>query len=248
MHYAIIHSYTRAPVHHQVTDNYTITSAHGSRFLCKLVTHTIDVDMGDRFSGIPLLQMMVYAHNKQKQHKLQRVEINIDVVEYFINRDRAVLRRLIACGAYDKATALEMAISFQRFDIAEMLVKAGADPILGGDGTTSSIFIEYVQFGTKKFVKWLLEDFLSSDQIQAFVDRLLDTGVMFREMMRHIVTLSYGKNASHTFLLSGHEMAIRRLVDKRPDLLKEADYFGRTALHLAARDGDIASVTILLDW
>ena len=208
-----------------------------------------DVDMGDPFSGIPLLQMMVYAHIKQKQHKLQRIEINIDVVEYFIKGEdrKAVLRRVIACGDYDKPTALAMAISFQRFDIAEMFVKAGADPILGGDGTTSPVFIEYVQFGTKKFVKWLLEDFLS-DQIQAFVDRLIDTGVMFREEMRHIVTKTYGKNAAHTFLLSGHKKVIRRLVDKRPDLLKEADYFGRMALHLAARDGDTSSVTILLDW
>ena len=191
--------------------------------------------------------MMVYAHIKQKQHKLRRIEINIDVVEYFIECE-AVLSRIIACGAYDKVTALEMAISFQRFDIAEMLVKAGADPILGGDGTTSPVFIEYVQFGTKTFIKWLLEDFLSSDQIPVFVDRLIDTGVMFRDEMRHIATNTYDKNASHTFLLSGHEEAIRRLVDKRPDLLKEADNFGRTALHLAARDGDIASVTILLDW
>ena len=218
-------------------------------FICSCIpVHISDVDMGIPQCGSPLLQMLVYAHSKQQERNLPTLELDIDAVEYLVESE-AVLSRVLVAGAYDKSTALEMAISFQRFDIAQMLVEAGADPILGGDGTVSPLFLEYAQFkGSNQFVKWLLKEHLQEEQIPAFVDRIVDTGVVFRDDMQHMVTTSFGMNAAHALLLSGHEQAVQCLVDKCPDILKEVDGGKRTALHLAAKNGDIVSVKILLGW
>ena len=37
-------------------------------------------------------------------------------------------------------------------------------------------------------------------------------------------------------------------MEKRVEPVEERDPFGRTALHLAAEEGDTESVSILLDW
>ena len=211
-------------------------------------THIIsDVDMGTPSSGTPLLQMFAYAHLKQMEQKLPSLPLDEDVVEHFIESG-ANLGRVLRAGSYDKSTALELAISFQRFDIAKMLVTEGADPILCGDGVISPLFLEYTQFSSHKFVQWLLREHLKRPEIPAFIDRLVKSGVLFREDMQHTVTTIMGKNAAHALLLCGHEEAIRCLVDKCPQVLKEGDRFNRTALHRAAENGDIASVKILLEW
>ena len=198
--------------------------------------------MGDKKSGTPLLQLLMYAKLKEKEQELDE-----DVVEYLIESG-ANLGRVLTHGSYSNSTILEMAISFHRFDIAQMLVDRGADPILGGDGIVSPVFTEYAQFGTNKFVQWLLKKYQSQGEIPAFINRFLGSNVLYREEMRHTITTVFGRNPAHTFLLSGNEEAITYLVDKNRDILKECDLFKRTALHLAARDGDATSVKILLDW
>ena len=198
--------------------------------------------MGDKKSGTPLLQLLMYAKLKEKEQ-----EVNEDVVEYLIE-SKANLGRVLKHGSYSNSTALEMAISFQRFDIAQMLVKGGADPILGGDGIISPVFIEYAQFGTNKFVQWLLKEYQSRGEIQSFINRFLGSDVLYREEMRHTITTVFGRNPAHSLLLSENEEAITYLVEKNRDILKECDQFKRTALHLAAQDGDATSVRILLDW
>ena len=198
--------------------------------------------MGDKKSGTPLLQLLMYAKLKETEQ-----ELDGDVVEYLIE-SKANLGRVLKHGSYSNSTALEMAISFQRFDIAQMLVKGGADPILGGDGIISPVFLEYAQFGTHKFVQWLLKKYRSRREIRAFIDRFLDSDVLYREEMRHTITTVFGRNPAHTFLLSGNEEAITYLVEQKRDILEECDLFKRTALHLAAQANDTTSVKILLDW
>ena len=209
---------------------------------CVHVYMLIDVDMGDKKSGTPLLQMMVYAKLKEKEK-----ELDVKAVAVFIE-SKANLGCVLTCGGYNNTTALEMAISFQCIDIAKMLVKKGADPILCGDGIISPVFFEYGYLGTSVFIQWLLEEYQSQGEIPAFIDRFLSSNVLYREEMRHTITTVFGRNPAHTFLLSGNEEAITYLVEKNRDILKECDLFGRTALHLAARDGDVTSVKILLDW
>ena len=199
--------------------------------------------MGDKTSGTPLLQMMMYAKLKEKEK-----ELDAKAVAFFIDSETNDLGRVLTCGNYGNTTALEMAISFQRFDIAKMLVEKGADPILGGDGNISPVFFEYGYVGTNMFIQWLLEEYQSQGEIPAFIDRFLGSNVLYREEMRHTVTTVYGRNPAHTFLLSGNEEAITYLVEKNRDILKECDIFKRTALHVAAEEDDSTSVKILLDW
>ena len=198
--------------------------------------------MGDKTSGTPLLQMMMYAKLKKKEKKL-----NVKVVRFFIESG-ANLGRVLTRGIYNNSTALEMAISFQCIDIAKLLVKEGADPIYGGDGNISPIFLEYGLFGTNTFLQWLLRICQLRSEIPTFIDRFLCSNVLYREMMRHTITTVYGRNPAHTFLLSGNEEAITYLVEQKRDVLEECDLFQRTALHLAAENGDTDGVEILLKW
>ena len=198
--------------------------------------------MGDTTSGTPLLQMIMYAKHNEKEK-----ELDVKAVEVFIESE-ANLGRVLTCGMYGNSTALEMAIGFQRIDIAKMLVEKGADPIFGGDGMISPVFFEYGYLGTNVFIQWLLEEYQSRGEIPAFIDRFLGSNVLYRERMRHTIITVFGRNPAHTFLLSRNEEAITYLVEKNRDILKECDRFERTALHLAAQDGDTTSVKILLDW
>ena len=198
--------------------------------------------MGDTTSGTPLLQMMMYAKLKEKEK-----ELDAGAVDFFIET-KANLGRVLTCGSYGNSTTLEMAISFQRIDIAMMLVKKGADPILCGDGSISPVFFEYGYLGTNMFIQCLLEEYQNRGEIPAFIDRFLDSKVLYREAMRHTVTTVFGRNPAHTFLLSGNKEAITYLVEKKRDILKECDLFERTALHVAAEEDDSTSVKILLGW
>ena len=207
-----------------------------------MYVYIIDVDMGNKTSGTPLLQTMMYAKLKD-----QEKELNVKVVRFFI-KNGANLGRVLKCGNYDNSTALEMAISFQCIDIAKLLVKEGADPIYGGDGNISPIFLEYGQFGTNTFLQWLLQEYQNRSEIPTFIDRFLCSNVLYREKMRHTITTLLGRNPAHTLLLCGNEEAITYLVKKNRDVLGETDPFKRTALHLAAENGDTNSVEILLKW
>ena len=157
---------------------------------------------------------------------------------------------MLMAPAYDKSTALELAINYQGFDISHLLVKRGADPFLYGDGVISPLLVEYLLFGSHRFLQWLLNDYLSHSQksVTEFIDHLLNEGVLFRDNMKHTFMEVYGRSPAHAFLLCRHKEAIDYLVQRRRELLEECDPFGRTALHLAAQEGDTESVRILLDW
>ena len=128
-------------------------------YLCylQIFAHTnitiTDVDMGNKSSGTPLLQMLNYSHIQQKQRQL-----DINIVQFFID-EGAVLSRVLSAGGCDNYTALEMSINLQRFDNSQKLIEKGVDPIDGGDPNMMTIFVEYVQFGTNNFIKWLLEHY-----------------------------------------------------------------------------------------
>ena len=198
--------------------------------------------MGNEKSGSPLLQMMAYARIRRKQDNLSSPRIDVSMLELFIEKG-AVLSRVLTAGSCNMSTALEMAISLQRFDIVKLLIDAGVDPILCGDGEISPLLFEYNLFGTHNFIRWLLNEHLRQHQIPAFVDHLLSTGVIFRNL-----EASFKGCPVHALLLCGHKETIHDLVQKKPELLEKCDSFGRTALHVAAEEGDLISVKILLEW
>ena len=195
--------------------------------------------MGNKNSGTPLLQMLVYCVSKQKPDKL-----DTNIVKFFIDKG-AVMSRVLTAGSYIDSTALELAINLRRVDVAKMLIKAGADPILCGDPEVSPIFIEYAYFGSHKFIQWLLGEHFANN-IPAFIDRLLEEEV-FSNHETYEFAFNLGRNVAHAFLLSGHREAIHCLLNKKPDLLMICDPFKKSALHLAAEKGDCDSVSILLE-
>ena len=210
--------------------------------------------MGKPRTGTPLLHMFLYAHRQQMKEKLEHPKINIDIVELFINSG-AQLNRIISAGYSFNCSILTLAISFHLFDIAKLVIKNRLDPIWGGDGEICPVFLEYYVFGTHNLLKWLLEEHYSAN-FKDFVHRLLDEDAFYKPEQVHSFQV-LGKNATHAFLLCGHEEAIDCLVEENirrrqsqpesnPDILKEVDAFQKTALHLAAEDGDITSVKILL--
>ena len=209
--------------------------------------HIADIDMGNQKSGTPLLQMMVYAYIKQREENLPTPKIKVSIIKLFIDNG-AVLSRVLMAPDFNKYTALQLAISFNHLDVVKVFIEAGADPILCGDGVISPVLVEYTLFGTHNFVRWLLNDHLTQSQMPAFINRLLQSGVLFGNAMKHIIMEVYGKSPAHAFLLCGHRQTIQCLVQRKPELLEECDPFGRTALHLAAEEGDVHSVKILLDW
>ena len=195
--------------------------------------------MGSPHSGTPLLQMLTYCQIQQKPDQL-----DISIVQYFIE-NRAVLSRVLTAGICENSTALEMSINLSRFDVAQILVTAGVDPILGGEPNMRPIFLEYAQFGSHNFIKWLLGEHLTH-KIPAFVERLLNEKVFSNRETNHFASI-LGRNVAHAFLLSSHEETIHCLLKKKPDLLVEYDPLKKSALHLAAENGDRDSVRILLE-
>ena len=200
-----------------------------------------DVDMGNEKSGTPLLQMMMYAIIQRKPKQLQ-----LGVVKFFIDNG-AILSRVLHTRGCTNAAALEMSISMHRFDIAEELIfEHHVDPIYGGDPKIKPIFVEYGQFGTNHFIKMLLRRYDMQGRLKAFIQCLSDRAI-FSEELQHTVTHVFGRNAVHAFLLSGHKEAVKCLVEMKPDVLKECDKLGKTALHVAAEQNNLQSVEILLN-
>ena len=158
--------------------------------------------MGTPRTGTPLLQMLVYAYHEQERNNLPKIPVHIDVVRFFLDNG-AILSRILYAGDYNKSTALELGIIYQRFDICHLLVERGANPFLCGDGVVSPLLVEYACFGTHGFLQRLLDDYLTHSEIPAtdFVSHLLETGVLFRNDMKNTLMEVYGRNPAHAFLL-----------------------------------------------
>ena len=215
--------------------------------------------------GTPLLQMLLYAciQHLEKNSKMNLEEkmknpININgaIVRCFIDR-RAQLDCVISPARF---TILTLAIALQCIDIVKLVVEKQLDTLFAGDGAIFPIFVEYHLFKTHNILKWLLEEHLRDD-IPGFIHCLLHEEVFSKQR------LIDNNNPAHGFLLCGRklddedvasevaEKAIcclveenkRRQHDKK--ILKDVvDGYGKTALHIAAGEGDLSSVNILKKW
>ena len=196
--------------------------------------------MGNKKTGSPLIQMMIYAWSEDKSSP----NIDAEIVSFFI-KNKVVLSRVIRAPLYINSSALELAIVFERIDVAEIIIKEGnVDPLLCGDGIVSPVLMEYANFGTNNFLIWVLNNYRNKTQLTGH--RVLDTGILFGPKLERKFEKVFGKSPVHAFLLSAHQEIITELLGARPDLLEVKDPFGRSALHLAAEEGDLESVKILL--
>ena len=188
------------------------------------------------------------------------IKIDSAIVKHFIDRGA----QLDCVTSPSKFTILTLAIAYQHFDIAKLVIEK---QLFVGDGAIFPIFLEYHLFKTHNILKWLLEEHLRGD-ISRFIDRLLDEDVFFKQR------LIDNNNPAHGFLLCGRkvdredevgvasevaEKAICCLVEEnkrqqhdphnKHDILKDVvNEYKKTALHIAAMEGDLSSVNILIKW
>ena len=191
------------------------------------------------------------------EEKLENpIEIKSATVKHFIDRG-AQLDCVISPARF---TILTLAIAYQSFGIVKLVVEKQLDTLFAGDGAIFPIFLEYHLFKTHNILKWLLEEHLRGD-IAGFIHCLLDKEMFFKQR------LIDDNNPAHGFLLYGRkvdevgvasevaEKAIcclvkenkRRQHDKK--ILRDVvDKYGKTALHIAAMEGDLSSVNIFKKW
>ena len=151
---------------------------------------------------------------------------------------------------------IEMAIQLQRIDIAKRFVKAGADPICADVKLTEQVlplFLEFYEFGTNHYFSWLLHEHIPHDGVSTFIDKVLERkGIIFHEYARENFEKESGRHHVHAPLTCGHANMIRRFLECFPktdgaDTLRVKDSAGRTALQIAAANGDLESFTTLLE-
>ena len=197
-----------------------------------------ELDVKNQFVGTPLLQMLHYARIKDDPK-----HIDYDTVKFFLNHNDVVLSRVLNAGNIRNSTALDACILLGCLDIIqELLIPKGFDLIKGGNPAMKPIFVEYVYKSSNKFLKWLFKEHITGSEIHKFIARV--NGVHNKT---HMLKEYYGKNPLHALLLCGSEEVVDALHSLRPDILKEKDMFGRTALHIAAEKGDIQNIKILLE-
>ena len=150
---------------------------------------------------------------------------------------------------------IELAIQLQRIDIAKQLVQAGADPICAVQDVEQIIplFIEFFEFGTNRYMSWLLNEHLPQDEVPRFIEKVLDKKAMiFSNYARKEFRNGAGRHHAHAALTCGHEEMIKKFIERFPttengqEMLKVKDIAERTALQIAAANGDLDSVNALL--
>ena len=195
---------------------------------------------------------------------VQEVELDITMVQYFITK-RSPLSRTIynyEVSGEDirpafKWSLLDLPLTMpgrNGLEVAKVLVESGkVDPITGGtpDGETFAVvpmFQEYCYIGTNNYICWLFNEHIPSHKRVKFADRILKC---ITSMKKNPTIWTYEQRTpSHGILTSRHQEAIALLVEKGKqqgeEFLKETNSTGKTALHMAAKDGDLESVKILL--
>ncbi len=143
-----------------------------------------------------------------------------------------------------------MAINVKRIDIAQQLVMAGANPIHPSLEDTSGVLQlldEYYEFGTNKYISWLLHQHLLSHEVPRFIEDVVKQDIFNKNGM--IMFNRVGRHPAHALLTCGSEEMVRQFLDHHKDLkVNVKDGTGRTALQIATEEGDFESVTILLKY
>ena len=145
------------------------------------------------------------------------------------------------------ASPLSLAILLQHLDVAALLTETGADPLLDLGSGTLTCMVEYLHFGTNKFFSWLFQDHLLTNEVTQFIKCFLPAkaDILSDECVN--MFNDYYKHPAHAILTCGNEEVVKSFVEHDLRLLSECDPNGKTALQLAAGQGDVTSVKLLLN-
>ena len=212
-----------------------------------------------KHTGTPILQMMLHCLMQNKCDKL-----NVTMLQYFMEKV-ATLSGEITTRHLDiyykdsggvKYGMLDLPLSMQRIDCANMLVKAGVDLISGGspEGEKFAVvpmFQEYLDHGTNEFIRWAFNEYVPKHP-EIDLKRIIQSINNMKEKdEKSCFWQSVQRAPAHAVLTSHHEETIKHLVQCGKecglDLLAEQSCTGKTALHVAAEDNDVKSVQILLN-
>ena len=152
---------------------------------------------------------------------------------------------------------IELALQLRRIDIAKKLVRGGADPILCANRESSRriipLFLEFYEFGTNLYYSWLLHEYIPHEETSAFIESVLERReAIFGDYARQTFEKGSGRHYLHAPLTCGHAGMIKAFLREYStvngeDTLRVKDKAGRTALQIAATNGDVESFTTLLE-
>ena len=138
-----------------------------------------------------------------------------------------------------------------RLDITQMMVIQGADPIVSQLHAVKGVIplmMEYYEFGTNKYIKWLLHEHLHPNEVKAFMQQVLMLDIFNQQAVNMFKDI--GRHHAHALLVCGHIQMAKALLEHRNHggsmLLIEKDAAGFTALQVAADQGDLESIKVLL--
>ena len=154
-------------------------------------------------------------------------------------------------GRFGVFSPIQLAMNLKRMDIAQQLVKAGANPIhpsLDRVYDVPQLLTEFYEFGTNQYIAWLLHEHLPLNERPNFIKTVVELDICNEASMR--LFNGVGRHPAHALLTSGSEEMIMQFLDKPgpsgANLLTVKDSTQRTALQIATKKGDLESVDILL--
>ena len=207
-------------------------------------------------TGTPICQLMVHCIVRSPE------ELNDTKLSYFtdnggnLNGKMLVHHVGLAKESAIKYGMLDLPLSVKKIECAQWLVEKGVDLISGGNIDCEEyaivpMFQEYRDHGTNKFICWAFNKYIPQHR-----------GIDLKRIIKCIIKMkekdddfkwwaSVQRAPAHAILTSQHKETIEHLVEIANDefglnLLEEKSCTDKTALHVAAENGDVKSVHILL--
>ena len=157
--------------------------------------------------------------------------------------NKKVIKTLQICSP------IELAIKNKRIDIARQLVVAGANPINPREDVTHGVvqlLDEFYEFGTNKYISWLLCQHLLPHEIPQFIEKDIIKYNIFNEDSMKMFEI-VGRHPAHALLTCGNKEVVTQFLSHHEDVeVNIKDGVGRTALKIATENCDHESVKILL--
>lgn len=204
--------------------------------------------------GSPLSQVLVYSQHHECPNKVESAILE-HLLKGALSDDLNVnILHTFAVGTGQTisiCSPLELAILIQRIDVVKLMVKVGANPILADSDPSEAAGVihmlsEYYEFGTNHYISWLLQEHLLSHEILTFIEKVFEVNIFNEDAMSMFSEV--GRHPAHALLTCGNKEMIKKLLQIHGDsMLTVTDENGRTALQIAAGQGDLESVRVLLN-